>query len=156
MSVLLFCHSEPEFSSLAEVQDAIRGLKFSNSTIPNGILNRAYSIFHRVSYLSSSRYLMRFFKYSTSHQHGGTHTGYPSCKPGGTQQNPRPIDPQVHQTRLAGCLKTSYSLLTGILIEVSRRVFLQDEEFGFRPKHSTVLQLARLIEWVSRTLARTG
>jgi hypothetical protein len=43
-------------------------------------------------------------------------------------------------------------LLTRILHEVSTRGLLCDEQFGYRPKHSTSLQLARLAERVSRNL----
>jgi hypothetical protein len=41
-------------------------------------------------------------------------------------------------------------LLSRILHEVSGRGLLRDEQFGFRPKHSTALQLTRLVERVSR------
>ena len=41
-------------------------------------------------------------------------------------------------------------LLTRIFREVSVRGLLRDEQFGFRPKHSTALHLARLAERVSR------
>jgi hypothetical protein len=41
-------------------------------------------------------------------------------------------------------------LLSRILSEVSGRGLLRDEQFGFRPKHSTTLQLARLVERVTR------
>jgi hypothetical protein len=41
-------------------------------------------------------------------------------------------------------------LLARILKEVSERGLLRDEQFGFRPKHSTSLQLARLVERVTR------
>jgi hypothetical protein len=41
-------------------------------------------------------------------------------------------------------------LLSRILYDVSGRGLLHDEQFGFRPKHSTTLQLARLVQRVSR------
>jgi hypothetical protein len=41
-------------------------------------------------------------------------------------------------------------LLTRILREVNELGLLQDEQFGFQPRHSTVLQLARLLERVNR------
>ena len=41
-------------------------------------------------------------------------------------------------------------LLTRILYEVGDRGLLKDEEFGFRPRHSTSLQLARLVEQITR------
>ena len=41
-------------------------------------------------------------------------------------------------------------LLTRILYEVVERVLLRNEEFGFRPKHSTSLQLARLVQRITR------
>jgi hypothetical protein len=40
-------------------------------------------------------------------------------------------------------------LLTRIQSEISGRGLLRDEQFGFRPKHSIVLLLARLVERVS-------
>jgi hypothetical protein len=42
-------------------------------------------------------------------------------------------------------------LLSRILYEVSGRALLCDEQFGYRPKHSTALQLTGLVERVSRT-----
>jgi hypothetical protein len=41
-------------------------------------------------------------------------------------------------------------LLTRVLREVNERGLLRDEQFGFLPKHSTTLQLARLVERVNR------
>jgi hypothetical protein len=41
-------------------------------------------------------------------------------------------------------------LLSRILSEVRERGLLRDEQFGFRPKYRTSLQLARLVERVSR------
>jgi hypothetical protein len=41
-------------------------------------------------------------------------------------------------------------LLARILHEVNGRGLMRDEQFGFRPKHSTSLQLARLVERIAR------
>jgi hypothetical protein len=41
-------------------------------------------------------------------------------------------------------------LLARIFHEVSERGLMRDEQFGFRPRHSTSLQLARLVERVTR------
>jgi hypothetical protein len=41
-------------------------------------------------------------------------------------------------------------LLVRILREVNERGLLRDEQFGFRPRHSTMLQLVRLVEKVNR------
>jgi len=41
-------------------------------------------------------------------------------------------------------------LLARILHEVSERGLMRDEQFGFSPRHSTSLQLARLVERITR------
>jgi hypothetical protein len=41
-------------------------------------------------------------------------------------------------------------LLARILHELSERGLLRDEQFGFRPRHSTSLQLSRLVERITR------
>jgi hypothetical protein len=41
-------------------------------------------------------------------------------------------------------------LLTRVLREVNERGLLRDEKFGFRPRHSSTLQLARIVERVNR------
>jgi hypothetical protein len=49
---------------------------------------------------------------------------------------------------LASSSKRSYSL--SVLREVKERGLLLDQQFGFRPRHSTALQLGRLVERVNR------
>jgi hypothetical protein len=41
-------------------------------------------------------------------------------------------------------------LLAGILHKVNLRGLMRDKQFGFIPKHSTSLQLARLVERITR------
>jgi hypothetical protein len=43
-------------------------------------------------------------------------------------------------------------LLAMVLRELSERGLLRDEQFGFRPRQGTTLQLARLVERVNRNL----
>jgi len=47
-------------------------------------------------------------------------------------------------------------LLARILHEVSERGLMRDEQFGFRPRHSTSLQLARLVERITRNFGEKG
>jgi len=45
-------------------------------------------------------------------------------------------------------------LLARILREVSERPLMRDEHFGFKSRHSTSLQLARLVERITRNLGK--
>ena len=47
-------------------------------------------------------------------------------------------------------------LLGRILHEISERGLMRDEQFGFRPRHSTSLQLARLVERLTRNFGEKG
>ena len=46
--------------------------------------------------------------------------------------------------------------LVRILHEVSVRGLMRDEQFGFRPRHITSLQLARLVERIIRNFGERG
>jgi len=66
-------------------------------------------------------------------------------------------DSGLTSVRSVSLLDTSGKLfdkipLTRILSELSGRTFLRNEQFGFGPKHSTALQLVRLVERVPRNL----
>jgi hypothetical protein len=45
-------------------------------------------------------------------------------------------------------------LVTRVLRDVKDRGLLRYEQFGFRPRHSTALQLARLVEIVNKSSTR--
>jgi len=47
-------------------------------------------------------------------------------------------------------LDTNDNLFEKILLVINERGLLRDEQFGFRPKHSTSQQLARLAERITR------
>jgi hypothetical protein len=47
-------------------------------------------------------------------------------------------------------------LLARVLREVNERGLLCDEQFSFRPRYSTALQLARLVESINRTCDESG
>jgi hypothetical protein len=48
------------------------------------------------------------------------------------------------------------NILNRILSEVSGRAILREDQFGFRPKHSTALHLTSLAEKFPGTLVRRG
>jgi hypothetical protein len=71
----------------------------------------------------------------------------PILKPGKNPKLPssyRPISLLDTVGKLFGKI-----LLTRVLREVNERGLLRDEQFGFRPRHNTTLQLAR-VERVNR------
>jgi hypothetical protein len=140
--------SEPRLTNPAEVQDAIRGLKVSKAPGPNGIPNRALkhlpqravSLFAAIF---NAALLAQYFPSVRKHARIVS-----ILKPG--------KDPALHSSYRPICLLETIGtlfenmLLSRILSEVSGRGLLRDEQFRFRPKHSTTLQLARLVERVTR------
>jgi hypothetical protein len=131
---------EPKLSNPTEVQDAIQGLKVGKAPGPNGIPNRALKhhplsvvflpvvLFNTISW---TQYLAAAWKHALM---------FSILKQG--------KDP---------ALSSSYwpiSLLTRNLFEIGRRALLCNEQFGFRVKHSTALQLTLLIERVSRNFGK--
>jgi hypothetical protein len=139
--------SEPTLTNPDEVHDAIRGLKVGKAPGPNGIPDSL----------------------EASSPASGTTPG-----PNLQRNLPHPSLPLlVEHARVISILKaeknpalpSSYRpislldvvgklfekiLLARILRELSERGLMGDEEFGFRPRHSTSLQLGRLVERITR------
>jgi hypothetical protein len=140
--------SEPKLTIPAEVQDAIQSLKASKAPGPNGIPNSALKHLPQcgVSLLAAifnaallAQYFPSVWKRAriVSILKPGKDPALPSsCRPISLLDNIGKLFEKI--------------LLSRILSEVSERGLLRDEQFGFRTKHSTSLQLARLVEIVTR------
>jgi hypothetical protein len=146
--------SEPKLINPMEVQDAIRGLKVGKAPGSNGIPNRALKHLPQ----RAISLLVALFSAPLLAQH------FPRAwnlsrvisilKPGKDPSLPssyRPIS-------LLGTITKLFKkiLVSRFLSEISGRGLLRDEQFGFRPKHSTTLQLARLVERVTRNFGEKG
>jgi hypothetical protein len=145
--------SEPKLTNPEEVQEAIWGLKVSKAPGPNGIPNRALK---HLPQRAVSRLVLIFNAILLTH-HLPTAWKHARLicilKPG--------KDPALPSYRPISLLDTigkllEMILLARILYEVNVRGLLRDEQFGSRPKHSTSLQLARLVERITGTLAKRG
>jgi hypothetical protein len=140
--------SKPKLTDSDEVHEAIRGLKFGKAPGPNGIPNRALKHLPQRPVLL----LVQIFNaiFLTHH--------FPSLwkharvisilKPGKDPALPSSYRP-ISLLDVIGKLFDKI-LLARILREVSERGLMQDEQFAFRPGHSTSLQLARLVERITR------
>ena len=150
--------SEPTLTNPVEVQDDILGLKVSKAPDPDIIPNRALKhLSQRVILL-----LVAFFNAILRMQHFPPIWKHPRVisilKPGKDSALPssyRPISlldtiGKVFEKILLRRILISRILLSRILSEVSGRGLLRDEQFGFRPRNSTSLQLALLVERVFR------
>jgi hypothetical protein len=126
-----------------EVEDAIRGLKVGKAPGPNGLPNRAlkHLLQRAISLLVAifnAVLLAQYFPPVWKHARVIS-----ILKPGKDPSLPSSNRP-ISLLDTIGKLFEKI-LLSRILSEVSGRGLLRDEQFGFRPKHSTSLQLARLV-----------
>jgi hypothetical protein len=140
--------SEPKLTTPEEVQEAIRGLKVSKAPGPNGIPNRALKHLPQraVSFL-----VLLFNAILLTHHFPSVwkHARVISIlKPGKDPALPSSYRP-ISLLDTIGKLFEKI-LLARILHEVSERGLMRDEQFGFRPRHSTSMQLARLVERITR------
>jgi hypothetical protein len=140
--------SEPQLTNPAEVQTAFRGLKVSKAPGPDGIPNTALKHLP----LSAVSLLVVLFNAILSTQYfpvAWKHACvFSILKPGKDPALPSSYRP-ISLLDTIGKLFEQI-LLSRILYEVSARGLIRDEQFGFRPKHSTALQLIRIVERFSR------
>ncbi len=139
---------EPTLTNPVDVQDAIRGLKVGKAPGPNVIPNRA------LKHLPTRAVLLLVQLYNAIQ---GTHHFPTAWKHAWVISILKPEkDPaQPSSYRPISLLDTigklfEKILLTRILHQVGECGLLRDEQFGFRPGLSTTLQLARLVERITR------
>jgi hypothetical protein len=134
--------SEPKLTNPDEVQEAIRGLKVGMAPGPDYIPNRTLKHLP-LRALFNAILTIQYFPAEWKHTRV-----FSILKPG---KDPA-LPPSYRPISLVDTIGKLFKkiLLARILKEVSERGLLRDEQFGFRPKHSTSLQLARLVERVTR------
>jgi hypothetical protein len=139
--------SEPKLTSPSGVLQFIRGIKVGKTPGPNGFPNKVPRHLHK----RAITYLTKLFNAVLRRQY------FPSAwkharvlsilKPGKDPMLPSSYRP-INLLDTVGKFFEKI-LLARVLREVNERGFLGDEQFGFRPRHSTKLQLACLVERVN-------
>jgi hypothetical protein len=139
---------EPKLTSPSEVLEAIKGLKVGMAPGPNGVPNRALRHLPK----KAITFLTKLFNAVLRRQcipPASKHARVVSIlKPG--------KDPTLPSSYRAISLLDTVGklfekiLLARVLREVNVRGLLRVEQFGFRPRHNTALQLGRLVEIVNR------
>jgi len=151
-SYVLTPASEPKLTNHDEVHEAMKGLKGSTFPGPNGIPNRALK--HLPKRAGSLVVHMFIAALRTHHipqtwKHARVISILKPEKDPALPSSYRPISLLDTIGKLFGKI-----LLARILHVVSERGLMRDEQFGFRPRHSTSLQLARLVERITRNLGK--
>jgi hypothetical protein len=153
-SYFMTAASEPKLINPDEVQDVIRGLKVSKAPGPNGIPNRALK---HLPQRAVSLFAQIFNALLLTHHFPSMwkHSRVISIfKPGKDPALPSSYRPITLLFTIGKIFENI--LLARILHEVSERGLLRDEQFRFRPRHSTSLQLARLVERITRNFGEKG
>ena len=144
--------SEPQLTTTYDVHEAIKGLKVNKApgpnVIPNGELNdlpkRTVSL---LANIFNAVFHTHYFLQTWMHDRV-----FSILKPG--------EDPALSSSyRPISLLETigklfEKILLTGILHVVNERGMMRNEQFVFRPRHSTPLQLASLVERITKISAK--
>jgi hypothetical protein len=140
--------SEPQLTNADEVHEAIRDLTVSKAPGPNGIPNRVMKHLPKqaVSFLTRVfNAVLRTPHFPQAWKHARVIS---LLKPGQDAALPSSYRP-ISLLDTIGKLFEKI-LLARFLHVVTERGLLRDEQFGFRPGHSTSLQLARLVERITR------
>ena len=147
-SYFLIPASEPHFTTPDDVHDAIRGLKVRKAPGPCGLPNRVVKHLPKRSVSLLARIFNAVLR---------THHLPPTWKHARVISILKPVkDPALPSSyQPISVLDTIGKLFekilpVRILQVVNERGLLRDAQFGFRPKHSTSLQLARLVERITR------
>ena len=148
-SYFLTLPSEPKLSKPDDVHRAIRGLKFSKVPSQKGIPNRAFKHFPQraVSILAQFfNVVLRTHHFPQVWKHARV---IAILKPGKNLALPSSYQ---HISLLDMISKLFQNILGKIFHVVSERGMMEDEQFQFRYRHNTFLQLARLLERITRNL----
>jgi hypothetical protein len=139
---------EPKVTNPEEVQEAIRALKVSTAPCPKGKPNRALKHLPQ----RAVSLLVQIFNTILVTHHFPTARNHARVisilKPGKDPALPSSYRP-ISLLDTIGKLFEKF-LLARILQELNVRGLMRDEQFGFRPKHSTSLQQERLVERITR------
>jgi hypothetical protein len=127
--------SEPMLTDPAEVQDAIRGLRISKAPGPDGIPNRALKHLPQRVILLLVPFFNAIFKTQSFPSAWKYARVISILKPGKDPAQPASYRPISLIDTIGKVFEKI--LLRRILTEVSERGLLRDEQFGFRPSHST-------------------
>jgi hypothetical protein len=134
-----------------DVHEDIRGLKFGKAPGPNGIPNRALQHLPNCEV----KLLVLIFNDVLCIHHFPPVWKHaqviPILKPGNDPAKPMSYRPISVVDTIAKLFEKI--LLTRILYEVGERGLLRNEQFGFRPKHTTSLQQAHLVERITRNFS---
>jgi hypothetical protein len=140
--------SEPKLTNTEEVQETIRGLKVGKAPGPNTIPHRALK---HLPQRAASLLVLIFNAILITHHFPTVwkHARVISIlKPDKDPALPSSYWP-ISLLDTIGKLFEKI-LLARILHDVNVHGFLRNQQFGFRPEHRTSLQLARLVERITR------
>ena len=140
--------NEPQLTTPEEVHEAFRSIKVSKTPSPNGIPKKALRRLPKRAVSLLARVfnaVLRTHHYPQTWKHARV---IPILNAGKNPALPSFYWP-ISLLETTGKLFEKI-ILARILYVVNERGLMRDEQFGFRPRHSTSLQLARLVERITR------